>query len=119
MNDDKLTLEKLKLNERMTSIESYVIDGLKMRSEFKDTLTEVSLRLKNVELQIHGDSTGSSKYVRDGINRRVDYLEQINHTGEEIKKNFFKVAVGSITLAIGGALVWIFDVVRQAFIKSH
>ncbi len=116
---DNLSLEKLKINERLIAIEEYIVDGKKERASLKDTLTQINARCSNVELMIHGDNISHDKNIRDGMHRRLEALEFHNKEFEtENKKNkegLFRWAIGSITIGTGGAVIWLFDIFRQAF----
>lgn len=119
MPNSELSLEKLKIHERLLLIEQYILEGKDQRAMLSDTLTKIEVRCKSAELMIHGDNVSLDKATRDGINRRIEALELIEKNGEKIKKGILNVSVGSITLAVGAAMIWLFDVFRQAFIKPH
>jgi hypothetical protein len=114
---DKLTLEKLRLNQRMESIEAYIIEGKKERADLRDFVTRQELRCTNLEFMIHGDSKSSDKYIRDGMNRRIDSLEGKEKELEKIKGSFLKIAIGSITLAVGAFVLWLCRLVWGAIGK--
>lgn len=115
---NRLTLEKLEIQKKLDEISQYIKDGKKQRADINDTLTAINTRCSSVELisnnlqlMIHGDSSSKDKYIRDGMNRRLDNLEEKDHNVEKIKGNFLKVAVGSMTLAIGSAVIWFIKLV--------
>lgn len=108
---NKLELEKLKIHERLLSIEDYIKEGEKQRGYINDTLTKIDIRCKNIELMIHGDPTNIVRYVRDGMNRRLDSLEEkeldVEKNKKEAKDNFLKIAIGAITLSVGSFVIWL------------
>lgn len=107
-NDPKeFTLEKLKINERLESIEEYIKEGKRINSSISDTLSSMNIRCTNVEFMIHGDMRSPDKYTRDGMNRRLDHLENKEKDAEIIKGSFLKIAIGSITMAVGAFILWI------------
>lgn len=113
LESDKLSVFQLKTHERLLSIEEYIKDGKVLRSQLNDTMQEIGLRTKNVELMIHGDPNKPDKYARDGINRRLEAVEIREKEIDSAKKNFLNVAVGSITLAVGAFVVWMFKLVAS------
>lgn len=114
---ERLTLEKLEIHKRLLMIEQYIIEGKEQRSEINSTLTTLNTRATNIELMIHGDPNSLTKYLRDGINRRVDALEEKEDNDKKIKGNFLKIAVGAITLAVGSFVLWMFKLIWAAIGK--
>jgi hypothetical protein len=108
---NKLTLEILKIDERIAKIERYIIDGQILKGKLNDTMTEINTRTANLELMIHGDSTKIDRYTRDGINRRVEWLEGREKDADRKRGDLLKVAIGSITLAVGAFVLWLFQLI--------
>jgi hypothetical protein len=123
MANSDLTLEKMRINERLLLIEEYIREGKDQRHKINETMASIDIRCKNAELMIHGDPKSTDKFVRDGLNRRLESVERRDENHDrDIKKNkdsLFRWAIGSITIGTGGAVIWLFDVIRQAFIKPH
>lgn len=111
MPNDPLSLEKLRIHERLLVIEEYVKEGKDLRSQLNDTMSNINLRTKNMELMIHGDSMSTDKYSRDGINRRLESIEAKEKGVDKAKETLLKVAVGAITLAIGSCVLWVFRLI--------
>ena len=98
--NNPLSFERLKISERLESLEK---DG---------EATRLLLR------KIYGDPDVNPPIL--GYEARLRKLEIVENDREQAKKNLIKMAVGSITIALGGAIIWVFDVVRAAFItKVH
>ena len=114
MSDTKLSLEKLKIHDRLVAIEEYIKEGKELRHQLNETMNEINIRTTNVELMIHGDPTKIRKYARDGINRRVESLEEKDHNVDKIKGNFLKIAIGAITLAVGSFVLWLFQLIWKS-----
>ena len=103
----KLTIEKLKLHERLLLIEQYIVEGKDQRGQINDTLSKINLRCNNIENMIHGNFDSKNAKERDGIIRRVEELEDKDASVEKVKNNFLKVAIGSITMAVGAFVLWV------------
>ena len=97
---DGLTLEKLKIDERLQGIELYVKEGKQLRSDINDTLTLFNAKL-------FGDPKAKDKVDRDGLIRRIEDLEADKLDHKNLKEGFLKVAVGSLTMAIGSFVYWL------------
>lgn len=121
--DQKFTLEKFKMNERLEAIEAYIRDGKKLREEINETLTTINLHLTNAELMIHGDPKGQTKYIRDGINRRLEAIEEkeekYDDNDKKKKETFMNIAVGSVVISVGSAIIWVCKVVLESIGKTH
>lgn len=84
MSDDSLTLEKLKLNERVTSIEEHILDVAKSRDEMNNGFKEIKNTVQKIEKTLYGseDKTG------------------VIHTLNDINNNF-KVAIKILGWMLG------------------
>ena len=120
MNSDpqKLTLEKMEVQKKLEEIKTYFQESRELNAHFKDTLTQmnarctaVELMVSNMQLLIHGDSNSPIKYVRDGVNRRLEDVEKrANDEDESLKKkkdNLVAIGTASIGLAISAFLIWL------------
>ena len=96
-----LTLEKLKIDQRLKDIEAYIIEGKLLRIQIKEIMDKQNIRIDILENSIEGK--GESKGIRD----RVNDLESEDTERKKIKDGFLKVAVGSITMAVGASVLWI------------
>ena len=111
---NKLTLEKLEIHKRLLMIEEYITEGKEQRHQINETMNTLNLRAKNLELMIYGDNTSIDKLTRDGMNRRVETLEQKDKNVDKVKGNFLKIAVGAITLAVGSFVLWLFQLIWKS-----
>jgi hypothetical protein len=103
-NSDGLTLEKLKIDERLQVIESYVKQGKELRGSINETLTVMNAKM-------FGDPRSKDKKDRDGFLRRLEALEDDKEDHLKLRENFLKVAIGAITLAVGSFVLWAWKVV--------
>ena len=94
---------------KIDEILKYIADGNAQRAVINDTLTQINIRCTNVELMIHGDSKAVDKYARDGINRRLESVENREKSDDKFKGNIVTIAVGAVAIAVGGAIIWLFD----------
>ena len=70
---------------------------------------------RQIRVKIYGNPETNPPIL--GIDQRLRSLESIEQ--ERVKRTEWslKIAAGSITVGIGGAMIWIFNVLRDAFIK--
>lgn len=101
--DNTLDLEKLKISERLESIEK----SFKVESEMNRALIR----------KIYGDPDANPPIK--GYEARLQALEKIEDDREKTKERLLQMAVGSLTIAIGGAVIWIFIVLKTAFISKQ
>lgn len=117
-NDNSLTLEKLEIHKRLLMIEEYIREGKELRHQLNETMGNLNIRCKTIEVMFFGDPLNVDRNIRDGINRRIDALEDRNvkyeKNTEKSKGNFLKIAVGSITLAVGAFMMWVFKLIWGA-----
>ena len=66
--------------------------------------------------KIYGDPEANPPVL--SLDERLKQLEKIENNREENKKTLVKTALGSVTIAVGAIVLWIFTVLREAFI-SH
>lgn len=112
-----LTIEKLKIHERLLLIEQYILEGKEQRGQINETLNNINIRCKNVEFMVHGEPDSADKEIRDGINRRVEVLEFKDQSVEKVKEHFLKIAVGSITMAVGAFVLWVSKLIWSSMQK--
>lgn len=65
---DELTLEKLKIDERLKSVEKFMIEGQIIRENIQETLVGLDTNLTKVRETIYGDGKP------DGLVQKVEYL---------------------------------------------
>lgn len=97
--DDALTLEKLKIYDRLRSVEDYMSQGIITREHIQKTLENINTTMSSMNNQINGNESG--------IMIRLKELEAEKRQRKEIEQGFMKIAVGSITIAVGSAVLWI------------
>lgn len=96
---DGLTLEKLKIDERLRAVEAHMAEA----KPFRDNLTASIERL---------EKTVAS------INSKIEPIEDLKKAEESRRRSqevMMKSAVGVITLAIGTAVLWVCKVIITAF----
>lgn len=103
----ELTIEKLKIHERLLLIEQYILEGKEQRGQINETMNNLNLRCTNIENMIHGEKDHEDKKIRDGMNRRMESLEDRDDNSKKIKNQFLKIAVGSITMSVGAFVLWL------------
>lgn len=94
---------------RVEKIEQYIAEGNEQRKHITQTLEIINKRM-------NGDFDVIPP--KDGHEQRISELEKEHKERKETKESFMKVAVGSLTMAIGGAVIWIFIAIKDAVIKS-
>ncbi len=96
---DGLTLEKLKIDERLRAVEAHMAES----KPFRENLAAAIGRLeKSVE----------------SINTKIAPIEDLKKAEEARRKAqeiMMKSAVGVVTLAVGTAVLWVCKVVIAAF----
>ena len=102
MNIDKnhpLSFERLKISQNLEEL-------------MKDSeATRLLLR------KIYGDPDASPPIL--GYDARLKKLEELENIRDKTKKELIKLAVGSVTIALGGAILWVAAAVKAAFIRGH
>lgn len=101
---------KRDLIERIVIIENYIKEGVKTRESILELLTKLNTKIYG------SDDTDPPKI---GMEARLKALENTEQGRNKLKHSFLKVAVGSLTMAVGAMVIWVFNVVRDAFIKPH
>lgn len=103
-NND-LTLEKLKIDDRLKKIEEFMIEDRFYRIQFKETLQELGGKVSEFQIEIHGH--GEVKGLKD----KVGILESDFRDRKKNKDGLLKIATGSITLAVGAFVLWVFKLI--------
>ena len=96
------------IKDRLDKIELFVDDGVKFREEMRIMMTKMAVK-------IYGDDDANPPVV--GMHDRIKVLEGEHKERMETKKSLLKVAVGALTMAVGAAVLWIWGVLHDAFIK--
>ncbi len=101
---------KKELVERVERIEEYMAQGIEQRKE-------LTAWMQKVHIKVYGDDDSNPPKL--GLDGRVKSLEGSEEKRSIIGKGFLKIAVGSLTTAIGGAVIWSFLALKEAFTKGH
>jgi hypothetical protein len=109
-HDNEFPQIKKDLINRIERIENYIVDGTKIREEILDTLKKMNLR-------IYGDLDANPPF--EGYEQRIKTLETAEGNRIKNRDNVLKMAIGSVTIAIGSILWWIFGVLKDAFTRGH
>lgn len=107
--DEDFNIIKRELVTRVNSIESYMSEG-------KDLRKDILNILQRLETKVYGDPKTIPPII--GLEDRLDNLEKIENGRLKQREGMIKIAVGSMTTAIGGAIIWLFIVIKEAFIKG-
>lgn len=102
----ELTLEKLKIDERLRAVEQYMAQGIIERKSIGDALVELKIAISSVDHRIDG---------KKGFEARFQVLETDLKERAKVKGEFIKIAVGSLTMAVGAAVLWVGNVIIAAW----
>lgn len=108
-NKDDFNEIKRELIEGVLRIESFIEDGEKQRIDIQKTLRDINTKL-------NGDYIIYPPII--GHEQRLINLEKVENDRIKNKEGLIKLATGSITIAVGGAVIWIFNVLKDAFTKG-
>lgn len=97
---------KRDLIDKINAIEKQNIADSVQREQIKYLLDKLTVA-------IYGDKMAYPQI--DGMDARLKKLEAVEDTRIFARKEMVKIAVGSMTLAIGGAVIWVFNVITDAF----
>lgn len=114
MTQDKdFLLIKKALVDKVNDIGQHIEDETKQREE-------VSILLGKLSLLILGDATiyPPVRGIIEIYDARLKVLEEVEKNRKINKETMIKMATGSITIAVGGAVIWFFNVVKVAFIRG-
>lgn len=103
MGDD-LTLEKLKIDERLREVELHMAEAKPVREEIAKSLVRMEKTLESVDGKL------------DSHEKRIAHIEESEEGRKKTVDNIMKVAWGALTMAIGAAVMWIFKVLKFAFL---
>ncbi len=99
---------KKELVESVQRCEKYILDGNKAREEIMAMVTKFHIKMY-----------GNPEMGIEGYEERLRKLEIVESERIKSKETIFKMAVGSLTVGIGGAVIWVGQAIRDAFIKGH
>lgn len=97
---DGLTLEKLKIDDRLREVEKHMAEGSIIRQQLVKQLEHCATILDKIETRIESLDKRITELERGEKGRKDAYKEA--HDG------MMKIAIGAITMAIGTFVVWFF-----------
>lgn len=101
---------KKELIDRVEKIEKYMADGNEQREK-------LSGWMKKVHTKVYGDEDANPPI--EGFDDRLKRLEVERKDRGVVRDGFLTVAVGSFTMAVGAAMIWMFTTLKEAFTKGH
>lgn len=87
---DGLTLEKLRIDERLREVEKHMAEAVPVRDNILASLNRLETSVIRLEHKIVGNGT-------PGIEHRVLKLESAEELRQKQHSNIMKVAIGAIT----------------------
>lgn len=93
---DGLTLEKLKIDERLREVEKHMAEGTIIRQQIVKQLEHCANILDKIEERM------------ESLDKRVTALESTEKERKKAHDGMMTIAVGAITMAIGTFMVWFF-----------
>lgn len=109
---DNPTFPELKqsLLDDVAKIKKYVEEGEKSRAELR-------VLVQKMHLKYYGDPDANPPVK--GFDDRLCKLERVESERIKSKEYILKLTAGSLTVAIGGAVLWVCKAVQDAFLKGH
>ncbi len=118
IKDPEFNQIKAELIERIARIEEYIAEGKIERAENKIERHELRGFMDTISKRMNGDYLVNPPVL--GHEQRLMSLEKVDADRLKNKEVILKMAIGSFTIAVGGAVMWIFVVLKDAFIgKTH
>lgn len=119
MGNNDLTLEKLKIDERLREVEKQLGEAKIIReninnsfAEFKESVKELKESLDSIKKYLMGDpETG-----KDGIEQRLAKIENAEIGRKKTVGSILKIALGALTMSVGAAMLWLFKIIKSALI---
>lgn len=105
---DEFPQIKRELIDRIEKIEDFIKESAARREEYQRIM-------KNIDVKLNGDYLIYPPLR--GHEQRILDLEKVESERIKTRDWAVKTATGSITIAVGGAVIWIFNVLKDAFIK--
>jgi len=101
-----------KLVKSNEDTQAYIKEGERQRKEIQDTLRIITTKI-NGDYMIYPPVLGHDQRILN-----LEKIEEQRATNtKNNKETAVNMATGTITIAVGGAVIWIFNVLREAFIK--
>jgi len=107
-NSEDFPQIKRDLIDRVSSIEDFIRDTAERREEYRKLMIDINKKL-------NGDYLVYPPIL--GHEQRIIELEKVERERVKNKDWAIKTATGALTIGIGGAVIWICNVLRDAFIK--
>jgi len=99
MSND-LTLEKLKINERLMDVERSMAEARPIREEILSSLNRIDKRIEILDHKINGNG-------KPGIEDRIKNIELMERIRKESHDNIIKIGIGAITALCITVLTWV------------
>lgn len=113
-NNEDFPQIKRDLVNKVNAIKTHIDDESVQREE-------VRILLRKVSLAIFGDPMENPPI--EGYHARLERLENERKDEKkekrDTKNNAINLAVGSAAIALGGAIIWVATVIKEAFMKGH
>lgn len=84
------------------------------KQKIADRLADLERTVGRALNKIYGDPDSNPPVM--SLETRLKELEKIENSREKNKQTLIKTALGSVTIAVGAIVLWIFTVLRDAFI---
>lgn len=94
---DGLTLEKLKIDERLRAVELSLAESVGVRKQILEAIERIEKKLDKIDPM--------EKSIID-INNRLERVENAEEDRKKTVGTVVKTAIGSIVLAVGSFVVW-------------
>ena len=95
-----LTLEKLKIDERLRAVEVNVAEARPIRQKILDSLKKIDTSYERIDLKL------------DAHEIRLTKIEGADEARQKSMDNIMKIAIGSLTMAIGAAVMWFLKFIK-------
>lgn len=82
---------------------------------------EVRILLKNVSVAVFGDPMANPPLegYQHRLKRIEDKIDLEEKDRQKNKDNMISLAVGSLAIALGGAIIWVCIAIKEAFFRGH
>jgi hypothetical protein len=83
--------------------------------EFNLIKKDLIAKIDKIDKFISGDATSNPPIK--GIHERVTHLEDLEQYRLATRQNVISMATGSIAIAIGGVIIWCFNILKAGLIN--
>lgn len=103
---DGLTLEKLKIDERLREVEKHMAEGNPIRQQLMDSVERLEKTLDRIDNKISGNGKDGIEQTVIKIDNRVKTIEEAEETRKKSTDTIVKAALTSVVMGIGSFLYW-------------